>query len=267
MKILIAGLGNMGRTYAQSFLASRFIQPSDLFVLDHKPAESLSLTKGIPAVNCYQTAAAFVSGCDIVVLAVKPQDFEQLATELKPFVHPEQIMFSIMAGITTGSISSLLGCSKVVRAMPNLPSQIGMGMTVFTSSPAMDKKELFIMQNLINTTGKSVYVENEEMIDAATAISGSGPAYVYYFMQAMIEKGVEMGFTPAQAELLVNQTFMGAVHLHNQSELTCHEWIKKVASKGGTTEAALRIFGQHNLQAEIAEGLQAAKERATELGK
>jgi pyrroline-5-carboxylate reductase len=109
-------------------------------------------------------------------------------------------------------------------------------------------------------------VEDENMIDAATAISGSGPAYVYYFMEAMIQAGIKMGFSLSQAELLVNQTFMGAVHLHNQNELTCHEWIERVASRGGTTESALTIFNQFAVNDNIEAGLVAAFERAKELG-
>ena len=139
-------------------------------------------------------------------------------------------------------------------------------MTVFTSSTDIDKKELFIMQNLINTTGKSVYVEDENKIDAATAMSGSGPAYVYYFMEAMIQAGVKMGFSLSQAELLVNQTFMGAVHLHNQSDLTCEEWIARVASKGGTTEAALKVLTENTVEPNIEAALFAAFNRAKELG-
>ncbi|MES2621900.1 MAG: pyrroline-5-carboxylate reductase dimerization domain-containing protein [Bacteroidota bacterium] len=212
MKVLIIGSGNMGKTYARSFLTSRFIAAKDLFVLD-KNRDNTSSLHEIPAIR-------------------------QLTKAL-----------------------------KIVRCMPNLPAQIGMSMTVFTSSPEIDKKELFIVQNLINTTGKSVYVEDENMIDAATAISGSGPAYVYYFMEAMIQAGVKMGFTLAQAELLVNQTFMGAVHLHNQSELTCGEWIDRVASKGGTTEAALKVFKENIVGEKIDTALGAALNRAKELGK
>jgi pyrroline-5-carboxylate reductase len=142
-----------------------------------------------------------------------------------------------------------------------------MGMTVFTASNELDRKELFIIQNLINTTGKSVYVEDETLVDAATAVSGSGPAYVYYFMEAMIQAAIKMGFKLSQAELLVNQTFMGAVHLHNQSKFTCQEWIERVASKGGTTEAALQVLGNGSVNQNIETALLAAFNRAKELGK
>ena len=266
MKVLIVGAGNMGKTYARSFLGSRFIQPQDMYILE-RTAGSVASIPEIPADNIHRSAGSFISVVDIIILSVKPQDFPVLAEKLKPFIQPGQMLLSIMAGIRIEAINAALGAGKIVRAMPNLPAQIGMGMTVFTSASAIDKKELFIMQNLINTTGKSVYVEDENMIDVATAVSGSGPAYVYYFMQAMIEAGLKMGFTLSQAELLVNQTFMGAVHLHNQGELTCDEWIKRVASKGGTTEAALNVLKGHSVNANIIEALDAAFERAKALGK
>ena len=117
-----------------------------------------------------------------------------------------------------------------------------------------------------NTTGKTVYVENERFIDATTAISGSGPAYVYYFMQAMMEAAKEMGFTASEAELLVSQTFRGAVDLYNKSDLTCQEWIDRVSSKGGTTEAAVKAFKKHKVHDDIVRGAKAALSRAIELG-
>ncbi|HLP50100.1 MAG TPA: pyrroline-5-carboxylate reductase [Chitinophagales bacterium] len=265
MKVLIIGAGNMGKTYARSFLASRFIAAEDLYVMERSTGSVASI-KDIPQGNIHPQAGEFISQADIIILAVKPQDFATLGRQIVPYVKPGQLVLSIMAGIKIAAIYEAIGVTKIVRAMPNLPAQIGMGMTVFTSSADIDKKELFIMQNLINTTGKSVYVEDEGKIDAATAISGSGPAYVYYFMEAMIQAGVKMGFTLSQAELLVNQTFMGAVHLHNQSDLTCNDWISRVASKGGTTEAALKIMKGHTVDANIEEALFAAFNRARELG-
>lgn len=265
MKVLIIGLGNMGSTYAGSFITSRFISPADLFILSKN--KNKKLFPGIPAENYYSLAGEFIQKADIIILAVKPQDFEDLSVQLKPFINNDQLILSIMAGIKMETIAEKLNVRKIVRSMPNLPAQIGMGMTVFTASNDLDKKELFIIQNLINTTGKSVYVEDEILVDAATAVSGSGPAYVYFFMLAMIQSAVKMGFTHAEAELLVNQTFMGAVHLHNQSNYTCKEWIERVASRGGTTEAALEVLNSAEVNPEIENALLAAFHRARELGK
>ena len=150
--------------------------------------------------------------------------------------------------------------------MPNIPTQIGMGMTVFTASSEVDRKELFIIQNLINTTGKSIYIEDENLLNVATAVSGSGPAYVFFFMNAMIKAAVDLGFNESEAELLVNQTFMGSVAIQNSYSLSNQEWIKKVASKGGTTEQALNIFNLKSVEENIIEAVNAANKRAIELG-
>lgn len=265
MKVLIIGFGNMGKTYANSFISSRFIKPEDIFVLVRNE-NTVATESTIPKVNFSHLATERISDFDIVILAVKPQDFEVLAKSIQPFLKDTQIIFSVMAGITIGKLGSHLSCSKIVRSMPNIPTQIGMGMTVFTASANVDRKELFIIQNLINTTGKSVYVENEKLIDAATAISGSGPAYVFYFMQSMIKAAVDLGFNESEAELLVNQTFMGSVSIQNSYSLSNEEWIKKVASKGGTTERALQVFEKGKLEKTIIEAVKAANDRALELG-
>ena len=265
MKVLIIGHGNMGKTYANSFISSRFIKPEDIFVLVRNTDFS-AIESAIPKANFSTSVSAKIGDFDIVILAVKPQDFSILATSIKPYLKDSQIIFSVMAGITIAKLETLLSCSKIVRSMPNIPTQIGMGMTVFTASANVDRKELFIIQNLINTTGKSVYVENEKLIDAATAISGSGPAYVFYFMQSMIKAAVDLGFNESEAELLVNQTFMGSVAIQNSYSLSNEEWIAKVASKGGTTESALRVFEKGILEKTIIEAVKAANDRALELG-
>lgn len=266
MNILIIGAGNMGGTYAKSFLASHFATPEELFILEKYPVSQKQFPELLTH-NIHQHPGEFISLADIIVVAVKPQDYTALYPSLQPYITQEQIILSIMAGVSIGTLSATLGVPKLVRAMPNLPAQIGMGMTVFSCSPDLSRKELFIIQNLLNATGKSLYVEEEKLIDAATAVSGSGPAYVYYFMNAMIKAGVELGFTPAQAELLVNQTFMGSVHLQNRNGLTCEELMQRVASRGGTTEAAFNVFNQHNVETEIMEGLFGAYKRSVELGR
>ncbi|MGV3697155.1 pyrroline-5-carboxylate reductase [Flavobacterium sp.] len=265
MKVLIIGYGNMGKTYANSFIGSRFIKPEDIFVLVRNETASV-IESVIPKSNFWYVANERISDFDIVILAVKPQDFGGLARSLQPYLKDGQIVFSVMAGITISKLESQLCCSKIVRSMPNIPTQIGMGMTVFTASANVDRKELFIIQNLINTTGKSVYVENEKLIDAATAISGSGPAYVFYFMQSMIKAAVDLGFNESEAELLVNQTFMGSVAIQNSYSLSNEEWIAKVASKGGTTERALQVFAKGILEETIVSAVKAANDRALELG-
>lgn len=266
MKIAILGGGNMGMTYAQSFLRHRITTPDNLMVLCRSYEKANQLSQQYDGAF-FSDPRLCVSQADILVLAVKPQDSPRLFDELRGLTHPEQIVISIMAGVRIDAICAALGMPKIIRAMPNLPAQIGEGVTAFTSSDQVTRVELIMVQNLLNATGKTLYVDRESMIDAATAISGSGPAYVFYFMRAMMQAARDMGFSDAESELLVSQTFTGAVNLYNKSELNCGDWIKKVASKGGTTEAALGVFDRRALNEAIQNGADAALRRAVELGK
>ncbi|MEM9991063.1 MAG: pyrroline-5-carboxylate reductase dimerization domain-containing protein [Bacteroidota bacterium] len=139
--------------------------------------------------------------------------------------------------------------------------------TAYTSSDEVTRIELVMVQNLLNTTGKAVYVENEAFIDAATAISGSGPAYVWFFMDAMMSAARGMGFSASESELLVSQTFRGAVELYSKTDYSCEEWIKRVSSRGGTTEAAMKTYQSNAIHEDIVAGAKAALNRAIELGK
>lgn len=150
--------------------------------------------------------------------------------------------------------------------MPNLPAQIGRGMTAFTSSEPVTRIELITVQNLLNTTGKTLYVADEQLIDASTAISGSGPAYVWFYMNALMEAARKMGFSNSEAELLVGQTFLGATELYQATNYSCAEWIQRVSSKGGTTEAAMATYQATTVQEDIIAGAEAALQRAVDLG-
>ena len=266
MKILIIGGGNMGLTYARSFVRSHITSRLDLRLLARSPER-------VPALAIHEIgtvwghASECVPGADIIILSVKPQDSPALLDTLRGFVQPRQVVLSIMAGVRIATLREALGTPKIIRAMPNLPAQIGMGMTAFTSTDEVSRAELVQVQNLLSTTGKTVYVEEESAIDAATAISGSGPAYVYYCMDALMAAATQMGFSAAEAELLVSQTFRGAVELYSQSGLSCTDWIARVASKGGTTEAAMKAFGTGQVREGLMAGANAARDRAEALGR
>ena len=267
MKILIVGGGNMGKTYADSFLSNHAINPEDLYILEHS-TDKVKYFESLGFKNVFCEAGKYIENIDLVILAVKPQDIYGLFYQISNFLSEKHLLLSVMAGVRMQTLQdNLPPVRKIIRAMPNLPAQIGMGMTGFTSTEAVSKEELLWIHNLLNTTGKSLYFENESQLDAVTAISGSGPAYVYYFMEAMIEAARTMGFTQNQAELLVEQTFLGAVHLVKKSNYSCQEWIEKVASKGGTTEAAVKKFESLQVSKHIQIGLEDALHRATELGK
>ncbi len=265
MKILIVGGGNMGRTYAESFISNHSVARRDLFILE-KAEDKIPYFKSLGFESVFSEPDGFVLNMDLIILAVKPQDSDLLFSRLKEFMRPDQLILTIMAGVTIDRLRKSLPTEKIIRAMPNLPAQVGMGMTGFTAHNSVSRSELFSVQNLLNTTGKSLYFDDESLLDGVTAVSGSGPAYVYYFMQAMIDSAQKMGFSPSEAETMVEQTFLGAIHLLNNNNFSCKEWIQRVSSRGGTTEAATNNFFLNGLKEKIESGLFAAFERSKQLG-
>lgn len=255
----------MGLTYAKAFINSRVVKQEQLTILERSDSPKLD---ELAAMNLGKVSIdpAEVQHTDLLILAVKPQDIDKLFAKIRPYMHPEQIVVSIMAGVKIDTIQEGLGVTKVVRAMPNLPAQIRHGMTGFTCTDEVSRLELSIIQNLLSQTGKTLQVEHESEIDVVTAISGSGPAYIYYFMDSMMQAATEMGMNEAEAELLVLETVLGSVTLFQQQSLSCKDWISRVSSKGGTTEAAIKDFGSNSLNQKIASGLNAALNRARELG-
>ncbi|TPN84502.1 pyrroline-5-carboxylate reductase [Aquimarina algicola] len=266
MKILVIGVGNMGLTYAEGMSKSKLLKKKNIMVLD-KSDEKLEELDQISYFDAYSELDECVPEADIIFIAVKPFHAEQLFEKIRPLVIPDQIVVSIMAGVTVDTIKNALSIDKIVRAMPNLPAKVGEGLTSYVTSEQVSKIELLTIENLLNTTGTSIRVSNENLIDASTGISGSGPAYVFYFMQSMMEAAQQMGFTRNESKVLVSQTFTGAVELFNQSDLSPNSWMKKVASKGGTTQAALDSMEDNNINELIKEAAFAAFNRAIELGK
>lgn len=264
MKILIIGGGNMGLTFAKSFLKTHIVTTENMLILEKslKKAEEL---KKLNIGTVHGEPGDYIKTADLIILAVKPQDTTALFSIINPYIDSQQVILSIMAGVQIDTISGQLGTDKVIRAMPNLPAQIGVGMTVFTSSEAVTRIELVTVQNLLNSTGKSIYKESEDMIDAATAISGSGPAYIFYFMQSMIDAAKKMGYSQAEAELLTYQTFRGAIDLYNKFDFSCEEWISKVSSRGGTTEAAFTKLNEQGISNKFQVAINQALTRAKEL--
>ncbi|MDD7887037.1 pyrroline-5-carboxylate reductase [Flavivirga sp. 57AJ16] len=266
MKVLVIGAGNMGLTYAQGMSKSKLLKKKNIMVLDNSE-EKLEALNQMSHFDAFNELDACIPKADIIFIAVKPHHSEGVFKAIKKLVNPEQIIISIMAGVSIAYIKETTGLKKVVRAMPNLPAQIGKGLTSYVRSPEVSRIEMLTVESLLDTTGKSVCVSNEKLIDASTGISGSGPAYVFYFMQSMMEAALQMGFSKNDSTVLVGQTFTGAVELFNRSNLSPNSWMEKVASKGGTTRAALDSMEDNNVNELIKEAAFAAFNRAVELGK
>lgn len=265
MKIAILGAGNMGVAFSRSFLKYELVKPQDLQLIIRSEEKIEKIKREFPELNVSYFAEANVENVDLVIISVKPQDFQFVAENLPFKLQENQMVLSIMAGVKIEKIQKLLHHKNVVRAMPNSPTLIGMGITGYTAATEVSFNQILQVERLLNSSGRAVYLENEDLIDSVTALSGSGPAYFYYFVDAMIKAGIEMGIEENLSKLFVKQTMIGAYYLINYSDKNLDELITEVASKGGTTEAALKIFGDNYLKEIVKNGIFAAEKRAKEL--
>lgn len=257
----------MGISFSRSFLKYELIKPQDLHLITRNENKKPKLEESFP----YSEISIFDEinslEADLIIIAVKPQDFTFVAENLPFNISEKSLVLSIMAGISIEKIQKLLNHKFVVRAMPNSPTLLGMGITGYTAADGISFSELMNVERLLNSTGRSVYLEDESLLDGVTALSGSGPAYFYYIIDAMIKAGTEMGIDENLSKLFVKQTMLGAYHLINNSDKSLEELIKDVASKGGTTEAALKTFDENELKSILKKGILAAESRAKELNK
>jgi pyrroline-5-carboxylate reductase len=210
-------------------------------------------------------AGPALAAAQTVVWAVKPQLFEQAAAPCRAHV-AGALQLSVMAGVRSASLQQASGSARVVRAMPNTPALIGRGIAGLYARPEVGPAERQEVERLLAPTGRTLWVEEEAQLDAVTALSGSGPAYVFYVLQAMMQAGVELGLSAEQARALALATFDGATALAEQSPLSPAELRAQVTSPGGTTFAAVSTLDRLGVQAAFVQALQAAAQRAQALG-
>ena len=265
MKFAIVGYGNMGKIYLKTILKAELTSPENILVLDKDHSKKTHLAEAYPL--CTWRESWEGTEADVIILAVKPQDFLLLSEALKSNIGQKTLIVSIMAGITIGQLIKTLNHDKVIRAMPNAPIEFGFGMTAYCSSDRVGVEDIRTVEKLFSSTGRTLYLDDEALMDAVTAVSGSGPAYFFYIIKAMIEAGKELGFSDSAATTLVKQTMLGAFHQLNASSQNLDGLISTVASKGGTTEAALSVFAQNNLKEVIKKAIFSARERGEELSK
>jgi pyrroline-5-carboxylate reductase len=201
----------------------------------------------------------------LVVWAVKPQTFKEAAAQARAHTG-SALHLSVAAGIRSDSIAQWLGTQRIVRSMPNTPALIGKGITALYARPGVSSDDKRRVEQVIATTGESLWVDDEAQLDAVTALSGSGPAYVFFLLEAMTRAGIEMGLTREQAYKLSIATFAGASELARASDDPPELLRQRVTSKGGTTHAAISAMEQDQVQALFIKALHAARERAKELG-
>lgn len=265
MDYAFIGGGNMGRALAASLVGKGVCLGGEILVVD--PDEQARRKIADMGCEVAATMSAEVGNAPTLLLAVKPQSAAEMFPQLKPFLKKGQVVVSIMAGTTLATISAGLGHEAVVRVMPNTPAQVGLGMNVYYASPSVTAVQLEPVEALFKASGETLAVFSEDAIDAATAISGSGPAYVFYMAENWMKAAQALGFSEEEAGQLVQQTLIGATALWKDSGATPATLREQVTSKGGTTAAALEFFEKNKVGRNFEGGIQRAYKRAKELGK
>jgi len=269
--ITFIGGGNMGRALISGLLASGF-EANQLSVVEANASTALGLHQdyGVQVIGALDQIAFDFSKNNVVVMAIKPQDFnvvaKGLSTKLKHASAPGPLILSIAAGIRIKDMSRWLDHERCVRAMPNTPALIGKGITGLFADAAVNQADRDLTQTICNAVGQAVWVAEEKLMDAVTAVSGSGPAYVFAFLEAMQSSGEKLGLDAATARKLAYATLEGATQLAHNSDEHAGVLRERVTSKGGTTAAALEVMKDHGWHEILEKAINAASQRGKAMG-
>ena len=265
MTVAIVGVGNLGKALVESLLASSY-RSEDVLLIERAEADrsQLSARYGCRVEAEFPESVRLGSG-DVIVLTVKPQDSEAACSSLRPHISPEVVVLSCMAGVPCSALVSWLGTPKVVRAMPNLGAARRESASAVYIPAGLTDEEIRHISAIIDSCGKGWRVDREELIDVATAVAGSGPAYLCWLAEQLENVAVESGFAAHDAHALVLQTFKGAVSVLEESAERFSELRKRVTSPNGTTAAALSVLDERVAAEHVRDAVRAALRRAKEL--
>lgn len=269
-KLAFIGCGVMAESIIAGLLRENLVAP-DQISASHPRSNRREELKSKYSINVFKENKKAVENCEsdensIVVLCVKPQRLDGVLDELVDTVSPNQLILSIVAGTTIETISSTLGTKKVARTMPNTPSQIGHGITVWNCTETVSENECAQIKSLLAALGKELYVPNENMIDMATSLSATGPTYIFLVMEALTDAGVHLGFSRDMSKELVQETMLGSVLFAMESDLHPAELRNMVTSPGGTSADAIYQMEKGGLRTVLSKSVFAAYQKAVELG-
>lgn len=265
-RIAFIGGGFMATAMIRGLVRGKVIAPERIWVGEPLAEQRERLVREL-GVHATAENAEAAADAQVVVLAVKPQHSEAALADLRGRLAPGQLLLSIMAGVRIATIQAGAAHRPVVRVMPNTPAHVGKAMSVWTAAPEVTAEQRAWAQTILRAIGAEVYVENEHYLDIATGVSGSGPGYVFLFIEAFIDAAVRAGFTWPVAQELVLQTIEGSVALARELKLHPAQLRNMVTSAGGTTAAGLYELERAGLRAALADCVMAAYHRAVELGR
>ena len=265
-KIAVIGSGNMAGAMIGALLRKHEVQPDQITASDPDPKQrdQIEGKYGIQVTGENQLA---VKGAEIVILAVKPQVLPDVFLDLKQIIPDRSLVFSIVAGMPISTIQQGLSHQSVIRAMPNTPAQISAGMTVWTDSASVTETQREEARTILEAMGKELYVEKEDALNMATAVSGTGPTYVFLLAEALVDAAVHLGFSRRDARLIVLETLKGSVKYAQKSELHLAQLRNMVTSPGGTSAEAIYQLEKGGMRTILSKAVWAAYQRSRLLGK
>ncbi|OME88043.1 pyrroline-5-carboxylate reductase [Paenibacillus sp. FSL A5-0031] len=268
-QICFYGAGSMAEAIARGLINKKLISPNQISMLNRQNKDRLSELNelyGIQTIVQGSSNEAYLKEADIIFLAMKPKDAAEAIASIKPFISSKQLIISVIAGLSIKAIEQLLGGqASVVRAMPNTSSTIGLGATGISYSDIVTTSQKALTEAIFSSVGINAIVD-ESLQQAVTGVSGSGPAYVYYFMESMIDTAIQLGFSETAAKELVVQTVLGAAEMVRHTGEEPAELRRKVTSPNGTTQAALELMAENHFSETIKKAIHRSAERAGELG-
>ena len=264
-RLAFLGGGTMAEAMVRGLLERHLIRPSRITVTGPRRERRTELAKQF-AVRAIASNAEATKGAHVVVLSVKPQVLGGVMKELRGKLRPDQLVISIVAGATLRSLRHGLGHASIVRSMPNTPAQIGMGVTVWTSTAEVTADQRELATVILGALGEVLHAEVEEDVDRATALSGTGPSYVFLLMEALVDAGVHLGFSRRVSEELVLRTVEGSAAFARASGRHLAELRNQVTSPGGTSAAAVYELEKGALRTVLSRAVYAAYQRTRELG-
>ncbi len=262
-RVAFIGAGNMARCLVGGLLRHGFPASSIVAADPDADQRSSMAALGVAAIDANERA---VEGATSIVLAVKPQLVSRVVQHLKSSIREAQLLISIAAGVPSSAIASWCSCPVgIVRCMPNTPALYGAGVTALFANSRATQQQRSVAESILSAVGDVIWVRDESSIDAVTAVSGSGPAYFFYLMEAMIEAGVELGLDEATARRLTLKTAYGAAVMANESDLSPSVLRRNVTSPGGTTERAISMFDAGGCKSLVKQAVHGAARRSVEL--
>ena len=262
-QITFIGAGNMASSLIGG-LRQQGVAAQQIRASDPGAAQRQSLQENF-GIDTYSDNGLAVNGADVIVLAVKPQILRMVCERLAPLLNEQQLIISIAAGISTASLSQWLGERAIVRCMPNTPALIQQGVSGLYANAQVNQLQRQQAQQLLSAVGLAVWLDDESLIDAVTAVSGSGPAYFFLLIEAMTQAGIKLGLPASTAALLAKHTAQGAANMACQSTVDAAQLRQQVTSPNGTTEAAIRTFEQGGFTALVDAAVHSAAHRSQEL--